>query len=119
MRSVRSGGDRALTTFRVLAQTSPSDLLPGFALIEAKPRTGRMHQIRIHLAEGGNPILGDKTYGGAVELAGLPRIPRVMLHAASLTFPHPITKLEISFNAPIPADFEKCLKQLRLQIPRS
>lgn len=117
MRSVSSGGDRALTSFRTLAEGKGSSAVTGFALIEAKPRTGRMHQIRVHLSEGGNPILGDLTYGGSANYTGLDRIPRVMLHAASLTFPHPITKLEITFNAPLPTDFEKCLKQLRLQVP--
>lgn len=117
MRSVKSGGDRALTSFRTLVQTKPSANTAGFALVEAKPRTGRMHQIRVHLSEGGSPIIGDLTYGGSANYTGLDRIPRVMLHAASLTFPHPITKLEITFNAPLPTDFEKCLKQLRLQVP--
>lgn len=118
MRAVKSGGDRAITFFRTLAQTELTSASSGFALVEAKPRTGRMHQIRVHLAEGGNPIVGDLTYGGSANYTGIERIPRVMLHAASLTFPHPITKLETTFNAPLPTDFEKCLKQLRLQVPQ-
>ncbi len=109
MRAVRSGGDKAITDFRVL------DSVPGAALVEAKPRTGRMHQIRVHLAEGGTPIYGDRTYGYAAP-AGSPKIPRVMLHAAALTFPHPISKLETSFTAPITAtatsDFQACFRLL-------
>ncbi len=113
MRSVRSGGDRAVTHFRKLEETSR------FALIEAKPQTGRMHQIRVHLSEAGCPIIGDPAYGGSMSYTGIDRIPRVMLHAASLTFPHPITKLETTFNASLPTDFLKCLQQLKLQRPHS
>jgi RluA family pseudouridine synthase len=110
MQSVRSGGDRAVTEFRCLAQVG------NYALVEAKPLTGRMHQIRVHLSEGGAPIVGDTTYGGVRETKE-GAIPRVMLHAVALTFPHPVTKLEISFTAPLPTDFEKCLQQLGLPRP--
>jgi RluA family pseudouridine synthase len=109
MRSVRSGGDRAVTEFRCLAQSG------NYALVEAKPQTGRMHQIRVHLSEGGAPIVGDATYDGMRETKE-GAIPRVMLHAVALTFPHPVTKLEISFTAPLPTDFEKCLLQLGLPL---
>jgi|GEM_PF-134773 len=108
MMAVRSGGDRAITDFRTLAQTA------GYALVEAKPRTGRMHQIRVHLAGGGTPIIGDRTYGGITNLPGKTEHLRVMLHAENLTFPHPVTKLEISFAAPLTPDFKQCLSQLRL-----
>jgi RluA family pseudouridine synthase len=110
MRAVRSGGDRAITEFRCLAQVER------FALVEAKPKTGRMHQIRVHLSEAGSAIVGDTTYGGLRDTRG-GEIPRVMLHAVALTFPHPISKLEISFTAPLPTDFEKCLLQLGLPLP--
>jgi RluA family pseudouridine synthase len=106
MTAVRSGGDRAITDFRTLAQTE------GYALVEAKPRTGRMHQIRVHLAGGGAPILGDPTYGGIAKLPGKTEKSRVMLHAAKLTFPHPITKLETAFTASPPPDFKQCFSQL-------
>lgn len=102
MRSVRSGGDPARTDFRVIARNGR------YALIEAKPVTGRMHQIRVHLAEGGAPILGDRTYGGE------PDAPRVMLHAAELRFPHPVSGKEALFRAPPPKDFEECAKKLGL-----
>jgi tRNA pseudouridine32 synthase/23S rRNA pseudouridine746 synthase len=75
----------------------------GAALVELRPETGRMHQLRVHLAHIGRPILGDVRYGGALVLAGHP-VPRLMLHAASLAFPHPeggIRKIE----APAPEDF--------------
>ncbi len=99
MRSVRSGGDKAITDFYCIAQTG------GYAHVEAKPLTGRMHQIRVHLSEAGTPILGDRTYGDPKSA------PRLMLHAACLTFPHPISKLDVSIEAPLPLDFQECLKK--------
>lgn len=87
----------ARTHWRTLAET------PEGALLELRPETGRMHQIRVHLAEIGAPIIGDARYGGALRLAGL-AVPRVMLHAASLSFPHPEGG-ERTFAAPPPADF--------------
>ncbi len=112
MQAVRSGGDRAITDFRVL------DVAPGSALVEAKPRTGRMHQIRVHLATAGTPIYGDRTYGYRAEAGGV-EIPRVMLHAVALSFPHPITQVRTVFEAPITAaslpsvsDFQLCFRQL-------
>jgi len=106
MRSVKSGGDVAHTDFKVIEDMSG---LSGGWLIEAKPRTGRMHQIRVHLAEAGLSILGDQAYGAPETEAAS----RVMLHAANLTFPHPITNLETSVSAPIPEDFNQCLVRLR------
>lgn len=75
---------------------------PGAALVEVSPRTGRMHQIRVHLASIGRPIAGDPRYGGALMLANHP-VPRLMLHAAALTFPHP-SGGERRVTAPIPDD---------------
>jgi tRNA pseudouridine32 synthase/23S rRNA pseudouridine746 synthase len=60
----------------------------GAALLELEPETGRMHQLRVHLAATGRPIAGDARYGGALVVAGHP-VPRLMLHAAALAFPHP------------------------------
>ncbi len=60
----------------------------GAALLELNPVTGRMHQLRVHLAALERPIIGDPRYGGALMLGGLP-VPRVMLHAGALEFPHP------------------------------
>jgi RluA family pseudouridine synthase len=72
----------AVTRYLTLAEGK------GAALVELSPRTGRMHQLRVHLASIGRPIAGDPRYGGALMLAGFP-IPRLMLHAAALVFPHP------------------------------
>lgn len=90
------GAQPALTRYRTLSEGA------GAALIELRPETGRMHQLRVHLASLGRPILGDARYGGALTLNGEP-VPRLMLHAASLGFPHPSGgKRRVS--APPPAD---------------
>lgn len=65
-----------------------------YKIIEAEPLTGRTHQIRVHAAENGFPILGDTLYGGS-------EFPRVCLHAAEITFKHPITSENLTFTAPI------------------
>lgn len=91
----------ALTRYRVLVAN------PGAALVELEPVTGRMHQLRVHLAHLGRPILGDPRYGGALAMAGQP-VPRLMLHACRLTFPHPEGGTR-SLEAPIPRDLESML----------
>jgi len=82
------------------------------ALVELSPRTGRMHQLRVHMASIGRPIAGDARYGGALVLAGAP-VARVMLHAAALAFPHPAGG-EMRAAAPPPADFSDLLARLGL-----
>ena len=85
------------------------------ALVELAPRTGRMHQLRVHLASIGRPIAGDARYGGALVLAGA-AVPRVMLHAAALAFPHPAGG-EKRIVAPPPGDFADLLARLGLAGP--
>ncbi len=96
----------ALTRYRTLAATQTA------ALVELAPRTGRMHQLRVHLASIGRPIAGDARYGGALTLAGAP-VARTMLHAAVLAFPHPAGG-EKRIEAPAPADFQAVLARLGL-----
>jgi 23S rRNA pseudouridine1911/1915/1917 synthase len=74
--------------------------LAGALLIEARPLTGRRHQVRVHLAHAGVPILGDELYGRAD-----PRVPRLMLHAWRLALPHPVTGEPLRLEAPVPSDF--------------
>jgi RluA family pseudouridine synthase len=115
--AVRSGGDPAQTSFRV------RERLPGALVIEARPHTGRTHQIRVHLAEGGHPIFGDAFYGGSLQLqagsgGGMVRAPRMMLHAAALEFLHPVTKAALKICSPLPVDLATCLRGLRSGVTR-
>jgi 23S rRNA pseudouridine1911/1915/1917 synthase len=80
--------------------------LDGALLVEARPLTGRRHQVRVHLAHAGVPILGDELYGRAD-----PRVPRLMLHAWRLALPHPVTGEPLRLEAPIPPDFTAVLAE--------
>ncbi|WP_374080140.1 RluA family pseudouridine synthase [Bdellovibrio bacteriovorus] len=102
MKSVRSGGDKAHTLFRKL-KTLKKGLV-----IEAKPLSGRMHQIRVHLAEAGLGIYGDDIYPAPKN----PQAPRLMLHAMSLEFTHPFTQASLKIECPIPEDIEHFLNTL-------
>ncbi len=77
----------------------------GAAEIQAEPLTGRTHQIRIHAAHTGHPLLGDVRYGGPDLLDGMP-VPRVMLHAASLQFTHPMTGAPVVLETEPPEDYQ-------------
>jgi 23S rRNA pseudouridine1911/1915/1917 synthase len=83
-------------------------VLPRGLLVEARPRTGRKHQIRIHLAEAGAPILGDDRYAAR----GPSSVPRLMLHACRLALAHPLTGAPIVIESPLPADFRRALAGL-------
>jgi len=94
---------------------------PGFALLEARPRTGRTHQIRVHLAHIHHAIVGDEDYSGR-QWKGVPdgRIrslvrgfARPALHAHRLEFEHPSTGTRVAFEAPLATDFEQLLASLR------
>jgi RluA family pseudouridine synthase len=98
--------ETAQTRYRTLAATDAA------ALVELNPETGRMHQLRVHLASIGRPIAGDVRYGGALTLGGQ-AVPRLMLHAASLSFPHPEGDVR-RVEAPPPADFAALAKSLEL-----
>lgn len=82
-------------------------------LVELFPRTGRTHQIRVHLAALGHPVLGDPTYGGRKvrELEGV-AIPRVMLHARTLDFLHPTTGRHMGYSSPLPLDMSAIIDAL-------
>jgi 23S rRNA pseudouridine1911/1915/1917 synthase len=93
------GGRRvkeARTRFKLLEQRA------GAALVRAAPATGRTHQIRLHMAHVGHPLLGDTRYGGPGDYEGQP-LPRHLLHAASLRLAHPITGYELHIVSPPPA----------------
>jgi 23S rRNA pseudouridine1911/1915/1917 synthase len=97
-RMVSAGGDAAATEYRTARAGERA------ALVEARPETGRTHQIRVHLAHVGAPLLGDARYGGPRRVLET-SIPRVMLHAARLELAHPGTGAQLLFEAPTPADF--------------
>lgn len=78
------------------------------------PMTGRTHQLRVHLMSIGHPLLGDPTYGGRkVKEVGPMSIPRVMLHAKTLGFLHPVKGTLLAFSAPLPADMALVIESLR------
>lgn len=100
----RSGGRSARTRVRALA---PAD--GPLLLLELTPETGRMHQLRAHLAHAGFPILGDRLYGDALPRGLRSLAPRLMLHALRLTLPHPVTGQDLAVEAPLPPEFESVL----------
>jgi len=101
-----SDAETARSRYRTLASA------PGASLLELDPETGRMHQLRVHLAHLGRPIAGDARYGGALVVGGH-AVPRLMLHAAALQFPHP-SGGEKRIEAPVPADMAALIEQLKL-----
>ncbi len=98
--AVMSGGDFAKTEFSLKERSQDGK----FALIEARPQTGRMHQIRAHLFESGMMILGDRVYKPKGQRQSA-FVSRMMLHAKSLILPHPITKKELVLESQLPAEF--------------
>lgn len=102
-------GQAALTRYRTLAATTEA------ALVELEPETGRMHQLRAHMAAIGRPIAGDGKYGGLYRIGGAD-IPRLMLHAAKLDVPHPDGGRR-TFIAPPPSEFADVARSLGLEAP--
>ncbi len=109
-RSGRGSGATARGEESRLAETEivVREALADALLVEARPRTGRRHQVRVHLAEEGMPILGDPVYGDAGE-----RAPRLMLHARRLALTHPLTGQPLAIESPLPEDFVAVLARLR------
>jgi 23S rRNA pseudouridine1911/1915/1917 synthase len=110
-------GKPAVTFWRVLEE------YPGpLALLELTPKTGRTHQLRVHLAAAGHPIVGDATYGGgAARLKENPRlldlrplVQRQLLHARRLSLTHPVSGEAIVGEAPLPEDFRVVLDKLAI-----
>ncbi len=103
LRTVRPGGDPAVTRYRVVER------YPEATLVQLELETGRTHQLRVHLAHLGHPPLGDRQYGGK----GLQLLNRQALHAWRLSFSHPSSGEPMSFEAPLPPDMAEAREQLR------
>jgi 23S rRNA pseudouridine1911/1915/1917 synthase len=106
---IHRAGRPAVTAYRVLSVSGP------ICLIEAQPKTGRLHQIRVHLASLGCPVLGDELYGRPTLLAV--RVPRLCLHAAALSFVHPTTNRRIEVRSEWPLKLRTVLIRLGLPEP--
>lgn len=98
LRAVVPGGAPAVTRWRVLERGA------GATLVEARLETGRTHQVRVHLAAAGHPLVGDRWYGGPATVAGAPPPGRLALHAHHLAFPDPEDGRRVEVVSPLPAE---------------
>ncbi len=121
--AVRKGGRDAITHWELRESFHDADGKPVASLIECLLETGRTHQIRVHLAHIGHPILGDETYGTGFKTkaarlspparAALSALARQALHAAILGFTHPVSGQRLEFEAPLPPDMTRLAAALR------
>jgi 23S rRNA pseudouridine955/2504/2580 synthase len=110
--SVHGAGQEAVTVFRRMRK------LPGHTLLEAELMTGRTHQIRVHLAHLGFPILGDDKYGDFELNRALAKqgLKRMFLHAAKLELEHPATAERLRFSSPLPPELDAFLDSVAKQL---
>jgi 23S rRNA pseudouridine1911/1915/1917 synthase len=108
------GGRKAQTGYKVRRRYDLK-ILGKFSLLELAPKTGRTHQIRVHLKFINHPIVGDATYAGR-KTARRDRTwcPRQFLHATQITFTHPESEEKVEFNSPLPADLRAALTHLQI-----
>ncbi|VVM06565.1 RluA family pseudouridine synthase [Methylacidimicrobium tartarophylax] len=107
MAALSLGGRSALTEFSLMKQHRSA------ALVQCRPQTGRMHQIRVHLAFLGHSVVGDPLYGGNRQ----PESSRLLLHARSLAFVHPRSGQRVRFESPLPKEFFTWLERNDAQRP--
>jgi 23S rRNA pseudouridine1911/1915/1917 synthase len=128
VRKLENGGKRAVTVYEV-KETFGGERAEGrgqkpgsvnsarshapAALLRLSPKTGRTHQLRVHMAAIGCPIVGDTMYGGRVFESGEFRFDRQALHAYDITFVHPGTLQTMTLAAPLPNDMNTLLEHLR------
>lgn len=106
-------GREAVSRYQVVAESN------GISLLRLFPETGRTHQLRVHLAAIGHPIVGDTVYGSRSALKHHTRaatFPRQALHAEAICFSHPATGAPLTIHAPYPEDFARLLKELQLTV---
>jgi 23S rRNA pseudouridine1911/1915/1917 synthase len=110
--AVRDEGRRAVTHFRVAEVFGRPGSSTDVTFLQVRLETGRTHQIRVHCAAIGHPIVGDRTYGAGRDNLGMRR---QALHAARLRFAHPVSGESLSFTSPWPADFAALVSRLRAE----
>ena len=115
---IHPDGYPSLTEVRVLRRGRITADQTEVTLLECRPKTGRQHQIRVHLKSIGHVIFGDATYGWKPDVRLATQPARVMLHAEHLVITHPKTGKELDLRAPLPADFAAQLTQLRQLVGR-
>ena len=131
-RNVENGARPAVSHWRVLERIGTKEhpgRLGNFTLVEVHIETGRTHQIRVHMAALGHPVVGDTLYGApgllqspsatslpakrAEKPSGEPTLQRNFLHAAALAFKHPRSGKALAFTAPLPPELQSFLEQVR------
>jgi 23S rRNA pseudouridine1911/1915/1917 synthase len=114
MTTRRSGGREAISHYSVKKRIDSK--YGKFTLLEVQIDTGRTHQIRVHLASLGHPIVGDTLYGAPREIPANDHstlsLPRNFLHSAKLVLRQPTTGQSLSFSVSLPADLEQFLRQI-------
>ncbi len=113
-----AGGRDSVTSYRVISnfkfQISNNKKLEELTLLELYPKTGRTHQIRVHLKYIGHPVFSDPLYGGRKTARNDRKIlSRLFLHASKITFNHPTSLKKLTFESPLPEDLEGFLKLLK------
>jgi 23S rRNA pseudouridine1911/1915/1917 synthase len=117
----RGDGRRGSTSLpnvgkEAITHVAVEERLPGYTLLSCRLETGRTHQIRIHLAEAGHPVCGDKVYvkkADGTVFDDLSKAPRLALHATELGFEHPATGEHLHWTMPLPGDLAKFVEGLR------
>ncbi len=115
MAIVKTNGKNAITNYKVIETFHPmKDKRVMVSLVECRIETGRTHQIRVHMASLGCPVVGDRSYGRApLDNTLDPHPPRQLLHAWKLELLHPVTREPLTFEAPLPEDFTPYLKNFQ------
>ena len=103
-----SKGKKAITNYKTI-EIFENKKIPTLSLVECKLKTGRTHQIRVHLSAIGHPLVGDELYGGKRSVIDLER---PFLHASFLEFEHPTRNERVSFESKIPSDLKEVLRDL-------